>query len=65
MLSFLSSGDFDDNFANSLDTDQDRHDVCPDLDPNCLTLIVPVRNLKKNKSYIEKKSTDDNNSMKN
>ena len=25
-------------FANSLDQDQDRHSVCPDLDPNRLTL---------------------------
>ena len=25
-------------FANSLNTDQDRHSVGPDLDPNCLTL---------------------------
>ena len=24
--------------ANSLDQDQDRHSVGPDLDPNCLTL---------------------------
>ena len=26
-------------FANSLDPDQARHFVGPDLDPNCLTLI--------------------------
>ena len=25
-------------FANSLDLDQDRHDVRPDLSPSCLTL---------------------------
>ena len=25
-------------FANSLDPDQARHNVGPDLDPNCLTL---------------------------
>ena len=25
-------------FANSLDPDQDRQKVGPDLDPNCLTL---------------------------
>ena len=24
--------------ANSLDPDQDRQNVCPDLDPKCLTL---------------------------
>ena len=27
------------NFANSLDPDQDRHNVGPDLDPNRLTLL--------------------------
>ena len=27
-----------DNFANSLDPDQARQNVGPDLDPNCLTL---------------------------
>ena len=26
-------------FANSLDPDQDRQNVGPDLDPNCLTLM--------------------------
>ena len=26
-------------FANSLDPDQARHVVGPDLDPNCLTLL--------------------------
>ena len=25
-------------FANSLDPDQDRQNISPDLDPNCLTL---------------------------
>ena len=28
------------SFANSLDLDQARHFVRPDLDPNCLTLIA-------------------------
>ena len=39
--SFFASGDFCCmliTFANSLDPDQDRHSVGPDLDPNCLTL---------------------------
>ena len=27
-------------FSNSLDPDQDRHDICPDLNTNHLTLIV-------------------------
>ena len=30
-------------FANSLDPDQARHHVEPDLDPNCLTLIVILK----------------------
>ena len=39
--SFLACGDFCHmliTFANSLDPDQDRRNVGPDLDPNCLTL---------------------------
>ena len=39
--SFLASDDFCHlliTFANSLDPDQDRQNVGPDLDPNCLTL---------------------------
>ena len=38
---FLAGGDFCRlllNFANSLDPDQDRHSVGPDLDPKHLTL---------------------------
>ena len=38
---FLASGDFCRlliTFANSLDPDQARQNVGPDLDPNCLTL---------------------------
>ena len=27
-------------FANSFDPDQDQQNVSPDLDPNCLTLLV-------------------------
>ena len=41
--SFLASGDFLRlliNFANSLDQDQDRQNVCPDLDPNFLTRLI-------------------------
>ena len=36
--------------VNSLDPDQDRQNVGPDLDPNCLTL----------KKIVLKKSADDN-----
>ena len=39
--SFPTSGDFCRlviTFANSLDPDQARQNVGPDLDPNCLTL---------------------------
>ena len=35
-------------FANSLDPDQDRHNVCPDPGPNCSTLVFL-------KEFIEKK----------
>ena len=38
------------NFANILDPDQDRQNVCPDLDPNSQTLCsdsVPERMLEK------------------
>ena len=28
-------------FANSLDSDQDKKNICPDLDPNCLTHGIP------------------------
>ena len=31
------------NFANSLDQDQARQNVRPDLDPNCLTLKVVLK----------------------
>ena len=39
--SFLARGDFHHwliTFTNSLDPDQDRQNVGPDLDPTCLTL---------------------------
>ena len=35
-------------FANSLDPDQAQQNVGPDLDPNCLTLMVFL------KEYFEK-----------
>ena len=41
MLTLLNSGKFCHlliTFANSLDPDEDRLFVCPDLDPNCLPL---------------------------
>ena len=33
-------------FANSLDPDQVRHNVWPDIGPNCLTLTVFLKELK-------------------
>ena len=51
-------------FANSFDPDQDRQDVGPDLDPNCLTLTVFLKDFFF-KDNFEKKSADDNKSMKN
>ena len=34
-------------FANRLNPDHARHNVVPDLDPNCLTLSAPERNFGK------------------
>ena len=42
-------------FANSLDPDQARQKVGPDLHPNCLTLMVFL------KECFEKKSAGDKN----
>ena len=39
---FISSS-ADITFANSLDPDQARQNVGPDLDPNCLTLLVLLK----------------------
>ena len=50
-------------FSNSLDPDQDRQNVGPDLDPNCLTLIAFLKEFFE-KVRFEKKSTDDNKSLK-
>ena len=55
-------------FANSLDPDQDRQNVGPDLDPNCLTLrlMVFMKEFFCEKVSFEKKSADNNKfSMKN
>ena len=49
-------------FANSLEPDQARHLVGPDLDPNCLTLIVFLKeliikvHLKKKSAYVKKQA---------
>ena len=43
-------------FANSLDPDQDRQNVSPDLDPNCFTLIVFLEYILK--VNFERKSAD-------
>ena len=45
--------------ANSLDTDQDRQKIGPYLDPNCLTLIVFLKEFFE-KSRFCKKSADNN-----
>ena len=42
------------NFANSLDPDQDRENVSPDLDPNSLTQLL-----------LKKKPANDNKSIEN
>ena len=51
-------------FANSLKPDQAQQYVRPDLDPNCMTLMVFLKELFY-KVDFEKKSADDNKSMKN
>ena len=50
------------SFANSLDPDQDRQNVGPDLDPNRLTLILCGK-IFLNKLILKTKSADDNRSM--
>ena len=53
-------------FANSLDPGQDRQIVGPDLDPNFNTLILfPKEFFEKVIYNFEKKSADDNKSLKN
>ena len=39
-------------FAGSLDPDQARHNVGPDLDPSCLTAVITERIFEK--CYVEK-----------
>ena len=46
-----------DNFANSLDPDQARHFVWPDLDPNCLTLMVFLKEVFVKVDFEEKQQT--------
>ena len=43
-------------FANSLGPDQDRQNVSPDLDPNCLTLIVLLKEFFLKKLTLKKVS---------
>ena len=50
-------------FVNSLDPDQARRFVGPDLDPNCLTLIAFLKDFLE--KLILKKSSDDNKSKRN
>ena len=53
--SFLDSSDFCHvliTFANSLDLDQDRKNVSPDLNPNLFDTLI--------KLILKKKSADDN-----
>ena len=64
---FLTSSDFCHlliTFANSLDPDLVQQNVGSDLNPNSLTLIVFLKELFE-KVNFEKKSAEDNNSMKN
>ena len=45
-------------FVNSLDPDQARQNVGPDQDPNCLTLMVILKEFFK-KKVMKKKSSGD------
>ena len=52
-------------FANSLDPDQDQQNVGPDLDPNCLTILIGfLGEFFEKVIYEKKKSAEDNKSMK-
>ena len=42
-------------FTNSLDPDQYRQNIAPDLDPNCLTLVVFLKELVENINFEKKK----------
>ena len=43
-------------FANSSDQDQDRQNVCPDLDPNPLTLCSVPKRIFRTKVNLKKVS---------
>ena len=43
-------------FANSLDPDQARQNVGPDLDANCLTLMVFLKDFFENVNFEEKEN---------
>ena len=68
LTSYLASGYFCRlliAFANSLEPDQDRQNVGPDLDPNGLTLLIVIlKEFLKKLILKKKKSADDNKSMK-
>ena len=65
-LSLLAATFADIIFANNLEPDQDRQNIGPDLDPNCLTLSGSVPERVSLKKLILKKSVaEDNKSMKN
>ena len=52
-------------FVNSLDSDQARHNVGPDLNPNCLTLWLYYRkNILKILILKKKQSAEDKNESK-
>ena len=63
---FLASSDFCNlpiTFANSLDPDKDQQNVGPDLNSNCLTLIVFLKDFPE-RGNLDKKSADDNKNFK-
>ena len=58
--SLLASGNFCYlliTFANSLNPDQDRHNVGPDLDPNCLSLMVFLKEFFEKLFFVKSQQT--------
>ena len=58
--SLLTSGNFCYlliTFANSLNPDQDRHNVGPDLDPNCLSLMVFLKEFFEKLFFVKSQQT--------
>ena len=60
MFAFLKKYDLSITFVNNTDAGQATQNVGPDLDPNCLTLIIFLKDFALNfqKKKIEKKNNN-------